>query len=576
MKKGKETADKYKQYKNVFYQKNKGKFALTVMCVIFGCVIQTYLARLCQMYLDINKETDVSELVRLVIISVVFVACAAIILYSEKRLKFTFIKRAISGYRDHVFSDITQKDIGSFGNENTSSYISALTNDIASIEKNYLLNTFDLIEMVFLFVISFGMMIWYSPVMTVAVLLLCSIPMVISILMGDKIAVQEKAISNQNATFVSLVKDLLSGFTVIKSFKAEKEAIDLYTVKNNELESVKCSRQLTAGVLKVITGVANISVQIAIFGFGAFLVIKGQTTAGVVFAFVQLMGSVLDPIGQIPELLANRKAANALIDKMIELTGTVENHAGEEVLTDIGNGITFEHVDFAYEEDSPILKDVNVTFEKGKSYAIVGGSGSGKSTLLNLIMGNYMNYSGAIKIAGKEMKSINKNTIFDVISVIQQNVFVFDDTIMRNICMFKQFDREQVEEAVSKAGLKKLLLAKSDDYMCGENGKNLSGGERQRISIARSLLKNAKVLLVDEATAALDAETSKNVINSILAIEDVTKIVITHKMDEQELSRYDEIIVLKNGRVVEQGAFENLLGNKNYFYSLYHVNKETS
>lgn len=565
-----------KAYKKVFYQKNKGRFALTVICVIFGCMTQTYLARLSQMYLDINKETDISELMRLVMISVVFVACAAIILYSEKRLKFTFIKKAISGYRDQVFSDITKKDIGSFGNENTSSYISALTNDIASIEKNYLLNTFDLIEMIFLFVISFGMMIWYSGIMTVAVLLLCSIPMVISIVMGDKIAVQEKEISNQNATFVSLVKDLLSGFTVIKSFKAEKEAIDLYTVKNNELESVKCSRQLTAGVIKVITGVANISVQIAIFGFGAFLVIQGKTTAGVVFAFVQLMGSVLDPIGQIPELLANRKAANGLINKMMEQTESVTDHVGEEVLTDIGEGITFEHVDFAYEEDKNILKDVNVTFEKGKSYAIVGGSGSGKSTLLNLIMGNYMNYTGKIKIAGKEMKAINKNTIFDVISVIQQSVFVFDDTILRNICMFKQFDREQVEDAVAKAGLKKLLLAKSDDYMCGENGKNLSGGERQRISIARSLLKKAKVLLVDEATAALDAETSKNVIDSILAIEDVTKIVITHKMDEQELSRYDEIIVLKNGRIVEQGAFENLLGNKNYFYSLYHVNKEAS
>ena len=362
--------------------------------------------------------------------------------------------------------------------------------------------------------------------------------------------------------------------SVIKSFKAEKEAFGLYSGKNQNLEDTRCKKQLTVGMISIITAIANISVQIGIFGFGAYLVIKGDTTAGVVFAFVQLMGTVLDPISKLPVLISSRKAAKGLIMKLVQYVDKETLRTGGEKLTGIDDGIKFRNVTFAYEEGNNILKGINLNFEKGKSYAIVGGSGSGKSTILNLMMGSYDNYGGSITIDGKELTSVDKNTIFDVLSVIQQNVFIFDDTIQRNICMFKEFPNDKVEDAINKSGLSTLIKNKSVDYLCGENGKNLSGGERQRISIARSLLKDSKVLLVDEATAALDAKTSRSVIDSILSIKDITKVVITHKLDESELSRYDSIIVLKDGNIVEEGGFDSLIDNKEYFYSLYNVSKE--
>lgn len=288
-------------------------------------------------------------------------------------------------------------------------------------------------------------------------------------------------------------------------------------------------------------------------------------------AFVQMMNYVLNPINTLPKLLANRKAAIGLIEKMASY-GKKEDGQKQfdsfDGFKDGGEGIVLKHVNFSYEEDKEVLKDINLNFEVGKSYAIVGGSGSGKSTLLNLVMGSYPEYRGSITLDGKELGSIDPDSIFDVMSVIQQNVFIFDDTIRRNICMFKEFDKQQLDSAIERAGLSLVINEKGEDYACGENGAHLSGGEKQRIAIARSLLREVSVLLVDEAASALDAETSDNVTNSILDIQGITRLVVTHKLDEKVLSRFDEIIVMKNGRVVEIGNFETLMGNGEYFASL--------
>lgn len=177
-------------------------------------------------------------------------------------------------------------------------------------------------------------------------------------------------------------------------------------------------------------------------------------------------------------------------------------------------------------------------------------------------------------MGGKEISRLQPDSIFDVISVIQQNVFIFDDTIARNICMFREFGREQVDWAVNGAGLSGLMDEKGEEYVCGEGGACLSGGERQRIAIARSLLRNSPVLLVDEATSALDAETADSVTDSILNIQGLTRLVVTHRLDEKTLSRFDGIVVMKNGRITEQGTFQELMEQRRYFYSLYMVSRE--
>jgi ABC-type multidrug transport system fused ATPase/permease subunit len=308
--------------------------------------------------------------------------------------------------------------------------------------------------------------------------------------------------------------------------------------------------------------------------FGAYLALNtGEITAGVVIVFVQLMNFVINPISTFPQLWASRKSALALIDKLaLALTEQVEQK-GVIVDQSLNKAIELKHVNFGYEEDNTILKDVSVKFEAGKSYALVGGSGSGKSTLLNLLMGSYLTYEGEIIFDGNELKEVNLDSLYDLMSIIQQNVFVFDSSIKNNITMFKDFDEQKIKLAIKQAGLATMIEQKGMDYACGENGNGLSGGERQRISIARCLLKGSSVMLVDEATAALDVETAVAITNSILDIKNLTKVVVTHRLEESILKRYDKIFVMQNGSLIEQGTFDELMQSNGYFRSLYMVSQ---
>ncbi len=231
-------------------------------------------------------------------------------------------------------------------------------------------------------------------------------------------------------------------------------------------------------------------------------------------------------------------------------------------------------VGFEMQNSSVAATDERIfELQRQKKYAIVGQSGCGKSTLLNLLMASHSDYEGEINYGGTELRAMNSGDLYEMQSIVQQNVFVFNATIRDNITMFQHFPEEQINEAIRLSGLSALIEEKGEDYLCGENGSGLSGGEKQRISIARSLLKHSKVLLVDEATSALDAETAYQVSGAILGLEGITGIVVTHALDESLLRRYDSILTLKNGKIVEEGTFDSLIAEKGYFYSLFTISQ---
>ena len=219
------------------------------------------------------------------------------------------------------------------------------------------------------------------------------------------------------------------------------------------------------------------------------------------------------------------------------------------------------------------MDNINLTLEKNKKYAIVGESGSGKSTLIKLLMRYYNDYSGSILIDNNDLKSIYSSDLYKNISMIQQNVFMFDDSIKENIRLYSNHDDDDILKSCERAGLSKLInnLPNGIDSLVGENGNKLSGGEKQRIAIARALINNTQILILDESTSALVNETAYNLENSLLDLKDLTLVTVTHKLIKNILNKYDEIIVMKNGSVVEKGSFEYLLSQKGYFYSLYYI-----
>ena len=570
--KTKQNKKKNREFIHQLYYKNRINFIVTIILTIAMSSLNLMISWLIQQIMDCTANQDMQALVRSAWIVIIVVVIYTIANVMYRAVYPRFLQRAMQQYRDYAFSRLTQKSLRSFSKEGTALYVSALTNDCTSIENNYLAATFTLIELLFCFLGALIMMLYYSPVMLVLAVALSFLPVAVSMTAGNRLTEQEKEISKKNERFVSIVNELLSGFPVIKSFRAETQASRLFSQRNEQAEEAKKNKRRTEQLISLLANDAGIIAQMGIFLEGAWLAISGKgVTAGVVIVFVQLMNYILNPISQVPLLWSNRKAAIALMEKLSDALSENVREEGREKLNGFSEKIEVKDLTYGYEPESPVLKDLDVQFDAGKSYAIVGGSGSGKSTLLNLLMGSSSNYQGEICIDGVSIKNIESESLYQLMTSVQQNVFVFNDTIRNNVTMFHEFPDKEVTLALERSGLSEFIEKRGEEFVCGENGANLSGGERQRISIARALLRKSPILLVDEATAALDAATARAVSFSILNLVGMTRIVVTHRLEEAILRRYDKILVMKNGTICEQGNFDTLMQQKGQFYSLFQI-----
>lgn len=570
--KTKQNKKKNREFIHQLYYKNRINFIVTIILTIAMSSLNLMISWLIQQIMDCTANQDMQALVRSAWIVIIVVVIYTIANVMYRAVYPRFLQRAMQQYRDYAFSRLTQKSLRSFSKEGTALYVSALTNDCTSIENNYLAATFTLIEFLFCFLGALIMMLYYSPVMLVLAVALSFLPVAVSMTAGNRLTEQEKEISKKNERFVSIVNELLSGFPVIKSFRAETQASRLFSQRNEQAEEAKKNKRRTEQLISLLANDAGIIAQMGIFLAGAWLAISSKgVTAGVVIVFVQLMNYVLNPISQVPLLWSNRKAAIALMENLSDALSENVREEGREKLNGFSEKIEVKDLTYGYEPESPVLKDLDVQFDAGKSYAIVGGSGSGKSTLLNLLMGSSSNYQGEICIDGVSIKNIESESLYQLMTSVQQNVFVFNDTIRNNVTMFHEFPDKEVTLALERSGLSEFIEKHGEEFVCGENGANLSGGERQRISIARALLRKSPILLVDEATAALDAATARAVSFSILNLVGMTRIVVTHRLEEAILRRYDKILVMKNGTICEQGNFDTLMQQKGQFYSLFQI-----
>ena len=560
-----------KSVKSYIYKGNISNFIVltftslfqTAEMIIISLMLEKIMAIATAKNLDALYEQGIMFLVLLVLSILMYI----LVIY----LKPKYQKKAITQYKNNIYGCILDKNIANFNKHNTSTYISALTNDVTKIEQSYLFSAFDLITNITLLLTTIVIMLIYSPLLTLAGIGLSLLPFIGAIIVGGKLAFHEKEISDQNASFMHFVKDNLIGFSTVKVFKSENKIKELFIKNNDILENKKASKTKTLALMEMVQTVLSLVSQFGVFFIGAYISITtGDIAPSVILLFVQLMNYIINPLMEIPSSLSKRLACKPLFIKISEIIQIEsDNNLGIEI--EEINEITVSNLKFMY-DDKVILKEINHKFEKNKSYAIVGTSGSGKTTLINLLLGKYNNYSGDIYYNNADLKNISLDSLFEIASFVEQNVFVFDDSIINNITMYSNIDEELLKEAINKSGLAKLIDEKGPDYRCGENGCNLSGGEKQRISIARALVKKSQLLLLDEATSALDNETSSSITNNLLRINNTTKIMITHRLDEEILNQFDEIVVMKNGQIVEFGTYSELMNSNGTFKSLVELN----
>ena len=558
-----------KDLRRTFLNKNRGMLFLSVLCLTILSGLNVYISVLMQQIIDTIASRSIEQVISVSLYSLVTFILLILVYLIQRQTCPAFIRRATTQYKAYAFERLLQKSLHSVSTENTAKYLSMLTNDVSSIENNYLSPLFTFFMDIVGLIIAVIVMFIYSPLLAILAIILAFLPVCSSLLCGNKLANAEKDVSEQNENFVNTSKEILSGFFVVKTFQAEKEMLSIFQKKNFQTENSKFKRRKTSELVNLLAMGSAVFAQLGIFIAAAIYSIYGnEITPGTVIIFLNLMNFIVSPITSIPATLANRKATFELINKMADLLFEEDASSGKEVHDQLQKQIQVQNLSFAYENSKYILKNLDVTFEKGKSYAIVGPSGSGKSTLLNILLGNYHTYDGQIQIDRTNLKTICQDSIYKLFSVIHQNVFIFNSSLKDNITLFKDYPEKQLANVIKLAGLSELVQTKGLDYICSENGSNLSGGERQRVSIARCLLHASPVLLVDEATAALDRITSSDIMSSILSLSDMTKIVVTHTLEESLLKHFDLILTMSDGRIQEAGSFEELMAQKGLFYSL--------
>ena len=311
-----------------------------------------------QQIIDIASGDSVAPLVRMCWLCLGVLVSVTTIYVVQCYTYPAFLRRAMKQYKEYAFTELTKKSISTFSDENTSRYISALTNDAVCIETNYLAKIFTLLTKSVSFVGGLVMMLLYSPLLTGFALLLSLVPLAVSVLCGNRLARMETEVSRQNESFVAMTKDLLSGFSVVKSFKAEAEVVARFCRRNEELEETKGRRRRMEEVITMLGTGAGIVAQLGVFLFGAYLAVTKQgVTPGVVIVFLPLMSFVVDPIGSVPPILANRRAAVALIDKLADAVGKNVRESGEQMDPVLRDGITIDQYPAELPENYKTLQE---------------------------------------------------------------------------------------------------------------------------------------------------------------------------------------------------------------------------
>ena len=519
--------------------------------------------------IDSGMSQNREDLTQAILIGAIVIFIYASLNFISLRLRNKLVRQIMSRYKNKVFKSILDRDYREFSKEKSGKFISILTENMKKIEQDYLHQYFNISKNISLMIFSLVAMFIGNWFLTLLVIIASIIPMMISGFIGQKSASLQNSSMIADQKYLAKVKDILAGFLVIKSFNVKEAIGQDYKNESEKLDEIYFIKGKFDVLSNVISQLSGMIVFLVAFGGGMYLVFGGHTTIGSVTAIVQLVNFVVMPLNEIGMGMSKFREGQATLNSF-EVKDVIELQTGKmkEYFDDV---ISFSNVDFSYPNaEEKIFNNLSLQIKKGEKIAIVGMSGSGKSTLLNLLLRFYDVTSGYISIDNQDLQAISAESLYNLMTIVQQDVYIFDDTLKANITLSQSFTEDDIKKAVQQSGLESYILENELGLQtsCGENGSNLSGGERQRLSIARALIRKTPILLLDEATSSLDNKVTTEIENSILEIQDLTVLVVTHKLNKSMLKKYNRILFMKNGVIVEDGSFDNLMDRKGEFYKL--------
>ena len=522
--------------------------------------------------IDSGMSQNEDALTQAVLVGATVIFIYAGLNFISLRLRNKLVRQIMSRYKNKVFQSILDSDYKDFSKEKSGKFISVLTENMKKIEQDYLHQYFNISKNLSLMIFSLLAMFIGNWFLTLLVIIASVIPIIISGFIGQKSASLQNSAMIADQKYLAKVKDILAGFLVIKSFNVKEAIRQDYRNESEKLDEIYFMKGKFDVLANVISQLSGMIVFLVAFGGGMYLVFNGYTTIGSVTAIVQLVNFVVMPLNEISMGMSKFREGQATLDAF-EVKDVSELQTGEtkENFDDV---ISFSNIDFSYPNtEENIFNHLSLKIQKGEKIAIVGMSGSGKSTLLNLLLRFYDVTSGHISIDNQDIQAISAESLYNLMTIVQQDVYIFDDTLRANITLNQSFTDEEINQAVQQSGLESYVLENESGLqtLCGENGSNLSGGQKQRLSIARALIRKTPILLLDEATSSLDNQVTTEIENSILDIQDLTALVVTHKLNENILKKYDRILFMKAGVIVEDGSFCDLMDRRGEFYKLFEL-----
>lgn len=457
-------------------------------------------------------------------------------------------KRVNLNIKNYYIDKVFGKNIREFQKENNGRYLSAMTNDFNTLETNLIMGIYMVGRAAINFLAGMWLLSTVDYRMILFAILIIAVNLTISFLTSKPMKKNYKERSDLFDGYTSYIKEVLSAFHIVKNYNLQEKVTQDYYQKSEEIQH---KGFIIDRMMSFVNASQNFFMNGSFYGILCgigYLAVIGKITAGGLIVIMEGINRMTFPIFDLAENLPKLFTAGDLIQKIEESLENADSYEETVELKEFESGIEFKQVGFHYEDDEKqILNNINLTLKKNGKYLVVGPSGGGKSTFLRLLR-KYVNPTeGEILIDGYNMMDVKKEDYFGLIANIEQQVFLFEDTVRNNITLYKEYSEDEIMKAMKDAGLSDFIngLPEGLDSIIYENGKNISGGERSRIVIARALLSKARILFMDEAFASLDMERAKEIEKTILGLKDITVINVSHVIFQDTKNSYDKVITIK-------------------------------